>query len=140
MKIKNNIKTIIVDGSALFREALAEMLSSKGISVIGEAANEKAMLEQLALQIPDILIYDFFNSSERFDLTMEKIRKVAPEMKVIVLSFESRPELIEFCLANRVNGFCDKNISDFDYLVDGLKKIGYGETVVLTSQPLNILH
>jgi DNA-binding NarL/FixJ family response regulator len=140
MKIKNNIKTIVVDGSALFRKALAEMLSSKGINIIGEADNEKAMFEQLAAQTPDILIYDFFNSSERFDQTMGKIRKAAPKIKVVVLSFDSGTELIDFCLAHGVSGFCDKNITNFDYLADGLKKIGNGGTVILTNQPVNVLH
>lgn len=125
-----SIKTIIVDENALYRSALTELLTVNGIHVIGQAANEKALFKQMGTEVPDILMYDFFNSVEPFADTVAKLRRVAPETKLLVLSFETNPALIEFCLSNGAKGFYDKRITDSEYLISGLKKIAEGNTVV----------
>jgi two-component system, NarL family, response regulator DegU len=134
MKSKPKIKTIIVDESDLFRNALTELLTENGIDVIGSATNERDMLKQISENKPDVLIYDFYNSAERFELTMEKIKTIAPDIKLMVMCFENSPVSIDFCLASGAKGFCDKNLVDFGDIINAIKKIEQGETVILTNQ------
>lgn len=134
MKSKTKITVGIVDENPTYRKALSEVLTSEGFQVIWDVENQKGMIKNLSDRKPDVLIYDFYNSAERFASTVNKIRKVAPKVKMLVLSFEQDQEFINLCFSSSVNGFCHKVISDFKKLSRSLTRLVKGEKVVLTHQ------
>lgn len=134
MKSTDNIKISIADTNSLYRLALKDILKSKGFDVVCVAESERDMLEQLSAHKPDILIYDFFNSSERFYITVEKIKKASLKTKLMILSYEKGSELIVSCISNGADGFCDKNNLNFEKIADSVRKIVSGETIILTNQ------
>lgn len=137
MKTRANIKIGIVDENGLFKMALIQGLNSEGFLSISESANEEDMLKQLSSNLPDVLLYDFYNSSERFYITIEKIKKVAPKTKLLVLSFENSPEIHDFCFTNGVFGFYHKNSIDFQEMAYGIEKIANGEVILIPTQNHN---
>lgn len=58
-KIKNKIKVLIVDDSALVRQVLTEILSSDPeIEVIGTASDPYFAVQKIALELPDVIVLD----------------------------------------------------------------------------------
>jgi DNA-binding NarL/FixJ family response regulator len=134
MRDLNQIKIVIADRSDLYRKALAELLESGNFRVTGEAANEGDLLKLLITQKPDLVICDLFIGYGRFENTMKKIFGISPAVKLLVSSTDDYPELVEVCINTGAKGFFDKAITDSDLIIDTVKKINLGETVVLTSQ------
>lgn len=134
MKTRSDIKISIADGSDFYCNILSDILVKQGFNIIGKIQNEKDMLLQLATNKPDILIYDFLSFSERFYLTMDKIKKSAPDVKVFVLSFDDSDDLIKLCFKHGVNGFCNKSLTDLDSFSNAIEKMNKGETIILVKE------
>ena len=134
MKTRSAIKISIIDSNSLYRRELISNLSRFGFKRFFQGGDCDTLLKQLAKNKPDVLIYDFLNSSERFYVTVEKIKSVSKNTKLLVLSFENSLELINFCFDNGVNGFCNKGISNFKFLAESIEKIAGGENSVVAKQ------
>ncbi len=81
------IKVLVVDDSPFIRIALKKLLSSaEDIEVIGEASNGKEAVELVQKLKPDVVTLDV-NMPIMDGLTaLEKIRKVCPDCKVLMIS------------------------------------------------------
>jgi DNA-binding NarL/FixJ family response regulator len=124
------LKLIVVDENPLFSSTLKVLLKDFNIDVVAQADSDEAMFKLLNEQQPDMLIYDLFMGSKNLDITVKEIRKIAPLTKILVLSFETDNGLIDYCVANGTNGFCDKNLPDIDTLAHIIRKIQTGKTVI----------
>jgi DNA-binding NarL/FixJ family response regulator len=131
MKTRSSIRISIIDGNSLYRRELINNLRLFGFKKFYQGEDCEAMLDQLTKKKPDVLIYDFLNSSERFYHTVDRIKNVSKNTKVLVLSFEHSLEMINFCFDNGVNGFCNKAISNFEFLAESIEKIAKGECIVV---------
>ena len=59
MKMKENIRLLIVDDSKVMRDAIAEMFSyGSNIQVVGQAANGEEAIKAIALTQPDVITLD----------------------------------------------------------------------------------
>lgn len=128
---KNTI--MIVDDSLLYRSTLAGIFESELSVNTMQAMNAKELLYLLKDSAPDLIVYDLFSASHSFGATMRKILRSRPETKVVVLSYETDKELVDYCFENYAVGFLDKSISEVDTIVAAIKKVLSGENVVLTS-------
>lgn len=124
---------MIVDDSLLYRNTLAGIFESDLSVDTMQAMNAKEMLYLLKDNAPDLIIYDLFSASNNFGATMQKILDSRPETKVVVLSYETDKELIDYCFDNLAAGFFDKSISEVETIVAAIKDILAGEKVVLKS-------
>jgi DNA-binding NarL/FixJ family response regulator len=136
MKTRGDIKISIIDSNSLYREELVTNLTQTGYKTFYQGEDCETMLNLLVKSKPDVLIYDFFNSAERFYRTVEKIKTASKNTKVLVLSFENSLELINFCFDNGINGFCNKAINNFGFLAESIEKIACGETHVIARRVL----
>ena len=126
---KNTI--MIVDDSLLYRNTLAGIFESDLSVNTMQAMNAKEMLYLLKDNAPDLIIYDLFSASTNFGATMQKILVTRPETKVLVLSYETDQELVDYCFDNLAAGFVDKSISEVETILAAIKDILAGEKVVL---------
>jgi DNA-binding NarL/FixJ family response regulator len=123
MKKQRQKKIIIVDKSKRYSEKLANILLVEKIFVPELAENNEALFSLINSGKPDLILYDLFAGDEKFHLTMSKIHKVSPNTKVLVLSFEEHPALIEFCLTRGAAGFCTKSVQNPFIIVEQIKKL-----------------
>jgi two-component system response regulator NreC len=94
------IKTLIVDDNGPFRKLLRNFLSSEpDIEVVGEAVDGETALNQAKKYSPDLVLMDVSMKKVNGLEATRQIKKVMPEVKVIMLSVY---DLDEYRLAAKV--------------------------------------
>ncbi len=86
----NLIKVVICDDHAIFREGIKTALRTcEDIVVIGEAENGMRLLQELKHVTPDIILLDINMPVMDGFATLPQLKKLYPEIKVIVLSWNN---------------------------------------------------
>jgi DNA-binding NarL/FixJ family response regulator len=130
------VRVVVADDAMLTREGVVRVLRDAGVDVVGEADDADGLLRQVATARPDAAIVDIRMPPTNTDeglVAAQRIRAEHPEVGVLVLSqyvepsyavrlLEEHPEQVGYLLKERV--------SDVAVLVDALRRIIDGETVV----------
>lgn len=128
-KSKKN-KIIIADQSKSYRNLLGIILS--GEATVLKAETETDLLEMVKTEMPDVIIYDLLFSTTKIEVTLKKISQTSPNSKLLILSFEDDYDLVDYCISAGAKGFWNKSVRDVDLLMEVIKKISLGETVIFT--------
>ena len=130
------MRVVIADDVMLTREGIAHLLEDAGIDVVAQAEDAEALLREVRLKRPDAAIADIRMPPSHTDeglVAAQRIRTEHPEVAVLVLSqyvepsyamrlLEEHPERVGYLLKQRV--------FDVAVLVDALRRITEGETVI----------
>ena len=130
------MRVVIADDVMLTREGIARVLTAAGAEVVGEAEDVDGLMRAVAAEKPDCAIVDIRMPPTNTDegiVAAQQIRELHPEVGVLVLSqyvepgfamrlLEETPERSGYLLKDRV--------SDPAILVDALRRLAEGETVV----------
>lgn len=120
----------------LTREGIVRLLGEAGVDVVGEVGDGDSLLRKVALTRPDVAIVDIRMPPTHSDeglVAASRIRDEHPDVGVLVLSqyvepryamrlLEEHPEKVGYLLKERV--------LDVAVLVDALRRIDEGETVI----------
>jgi DNA-binding NarL/FixJ family response regulator len=126
----------VADDVMLTREGIVRLLGDAGVDVVGEAEDADGLLQHVRLRRPDAAIVDIKmppTHTEEGLVAAQQIRAEHPDVGVLVLSqyvepsyamrlLEEHPERVGYLLKERV--------FDVAILIDALRRIGDGETVV----------
>jgi DNA-binding NarL/FixJ family response regulator len=130
------MRVVVADDVMLTREGIAHLLEEAGIDVVAQAEDADSLLREVRLKQPDAAIVDIRMPPTHTDeglVAAQRIRGDHPAIGVLVLSqyvepsyamrlLEEHPERVGYLLKQRV--------FDVAVLVDALRRIGEGETVV----------
>jgi DNA-binding NarL/FixJ family response regulator len=130
------MRVIVADDVMLTREGIVRLLSDAGVDVVAEAEDADNLLRQVRLTRPDAAIVDIRMPPTHTDeglVAAQAIRAGHPDVGVLVLSqyveasyamrlLEQHPERVGYLLKERV--------FDVAILVDALRRIADGETVI----------
>jgi len=130
------MRVVVADDVMLTREGIARLLDEAGIDVVAQAEDAEGLLREVRLKHPDAAIADIRMPPSHTDeglVAAQRIRAEHPDVAVLVLSqyvepsyamrlLEEHPERVGYLLKQRV--------FDVAVLVDALRRIGDGETVV----------
>ena len=130
------MRVVVADDVMLTREGIVRLLRDAGIDVVGEAENAEDLLRHVRLTRPDAAIVDIRMPPTHTDeglVATQRIRADHPDVGVLLLSqyvepsyamrlLEEHPERVGYLLKQRV--------FDVAILVDALRRIADGETVV----------
>ena len=130
------MRVVVADDVMLTREGIVRLLEEAGIEVVAQAEDGDSLLREVRLKRPDVAIADIRMPPSHTDeglVAAQRIRAEQPEVAVLVLSqyvepsyamrlLEEHPERVGYLLKQRV--------FDVAVLVDALRRIGEGETVV----------
>jgi DNA-binding NarL/FixJ family response regulator len=130
------MRVVVADDVMLTREGIAHLLVEAGIEVVAQAEDADGLLREVRLKQPDVAIVDIRMPPTHTDeglVATHRIRADHPAIGVLVLSqyvepsyamrlLEEHPERVGYLLKQRV--------FDVAVLVDALRRIGEGETVV----------
>lgn len=127
---------MIADDSALFRKGLVRLLEDAEFTVVADVGDAAALLSRIAVDPPDVAVVDIrmppSHTTEGIEAAIE-IRQRYPEVGVLVLSqyveTEYAVELLED-IEGRVGYLLKDRVTDPEDLVDAIRRIGRGETVV----------
>jgi DNA-binding NarL/FixJ family response regulator len=130
------MRVVVAEDVMLTREGIVHLLEDAGVDVIGEAEDAASLLRYVQARRPDVAIVDIRMPPTHTDeglVAAQAIRAEHPEVGVLVLSqyvepsyamrlIEQHPERVGYLLKER--------IFDVAILVDALRRIAEGETVV----------
>jgi DNA-binding NarL/FixJ family response regulator len=130
------VRLVVADDVMLTREGIVRLLRDAGFDVVAEAENADELLRHVALARPDAAIVDIRMPPTHTDeglAAAQQIRNEHPDVGVLVLSqyvepgyamrlLEEHPERVGYLLKERV--------FDVVILVDALRRIADGETVI----------
>ncbi len=130
------MRVVVAEDVMLTREGITRLLGEAGVEVVGAAENAEALLRLVAEHEPDAAIVDIRMPPTHSDegvVAAQRIRAEHPGTGVLVLSqyveagyairlLEDHPQHVGYLLKERV--------FDVALLLDALRRIGDGETVI----------
>ena len=125
----NKIKVVIADDHKLFRKGIIALLSDFDfIGEIEEASNGVELLELLAKTklLPDVILLDIGMPVMDGVEAQQEIRKLFPEIKVIMLTMEDDEQFILHLISEGVNGYLLKNADPEEMEIAILKVVKNG--------------
>jgi DNA-binding NarL/FixJ family response regulator len=115
------IRVIIADDHALFRAGVKTALSiKKDIELIAEADNGMQLLNLLKHIEPDVILLDIHMPIMDGIATLPEIRKLYPQVKVIILSMHNDHSMISKLMEIGANSYLTKN-SDSETIYSAIK-------------------
>ncbi len=130
------MRVVIAEDEVLLREGLARLLTESGVEVVGRVGTPDELMRSAERLSPDVAIVDIKmppTHGEEGLVAAQEIRRRHPDVAVLVLShyldsryamrlLEEHPESVGYLLKDRV--------SDVAVLVDALRRVHEGETVI----------
>ena len=115
------IKVIIADDHVLFRSGVRAALSvKKDVELIAEADNGMQLLNLLKHVEPDVILLDIQMPIMDGIATLPEIRKLYPQVKVIILSMHNDQSMISKLMEIGANSYLTKN-SDSEMIYNAIK-------------------
>lgn len=124
---KKQITVLLADDHPVVRNGLRAFIGKvRHLQLIGEATNGSEALD-LALKLsPDILLMDISMPEMDGLVVAERLRKEAPEVKVIILSMHSSREYVTRIVQAGARGYVLKNAPS-DELLHAIDAVASGE-------------
>ena len=130
------MRVVVADDTLVTREGIARLLVDAGVDVVGLAGDAVELLRYVAVARPDVAIVDIRMPPSHTDeglVAAHQIRAEHPMIGVLVLSHYVEPDyamrLIEE-QPERVGYLLKERVFDIATLVDALRRIVDGETVI----------
>jgi DNA-binding NarL/FixJ family response regulator len=130
------MRVVVADDVMLTREGIVRLLEDAGVDVVAEAEDAEGLLRHVRLKRPDAAIVDIRMPPTHTDeglAATERIRTEFPEVGVLVLSQYVEPSYAMRLLeehAERVGYLLKQRVFDAAILVDALRRIAEGESVI----------
>jgi DNA-binding NarL/FixJ family response regulator len=115
------IKVIICDDHALFRSGVKIALShKKDIDIMAEAENGQQLLNTLKAFQPDVILLDITMPIMNGIDTLPEVKKLYPEVKVIMLTMHNDHSMIAKLMEIGANSYLTKD-SDSETIYEAIK-------------------
>ena len=104
-------RVLVIDDHALFRDGVVSLLKAAGMSVVGEAGDGKAAVQEALRLKPDLILLDIHMPEGGGLVALKKIRKQLPDTKVVMLTVsEDSDDLIE-AISSGAHGYLLKSLN-----------------------------
>jgi DNA-binding NarL/FixJ family response regulator len=124
------VKVFIADDHPLLRMGLSLAFNAKdNIEVVGEADNGFDAIEKIKQVIPDVALFDIDMPGLSGTAAIRVLRKIFPDMKILVLSTYNDENYIKESMHAGANGYLLKTI-DIDNLVKIIVSFNSGEEII----------
>ena len=130
------MRVVVAEDVMLTREGITRLLTDSGIDVVGEAGDTAALLRAVRATRPDAAIVDIrmppTHTAEGL-VAAQQIRAEHPSVSVLILSQYIEPHYAMRLLEDhpeRVGYLLKERIFDIAVLIDALRRLADGETVV----------
>ena len=124
------IRVLMVDDHEVVRQGIRNMLEqTNGISVVGEAGDGEAAIEQIQTIHPDVVLMDIEMPKLDGVETVRKLRQLGLDTPVILLSVYAKDEYIFDGLRAGAKGYLMKDIGQAE-LVQAIKTVHEGGSLL----------
>jgi len=105
-------KILIVDDSAFARNSLELIIESSGHEVVGRAANGAEAVSLFCSLQPELVTLDYLMTGETGDEVLEKLIRIDPGVRVIMISGMADPGIRDQALQAGAKYFLAKPFED----------------------------
>jgi DNA-binding NarL/FixJ family response regulator len=115
---------LLVDDHSLIRAGVrALVLDIPGYAVIGEANDGSQLLEMVERLSPDIVLLDISMKETGGLEALQRLKRVRPQSKVLILSMHTDPELIMQALESGAHGYLlkDTTATELEHALEALR-------------------
>lgn len=115
---------LLVDDHSLIRAGVrALVMDIPGYAVIGEANDGSQLLEMVELLNPDIVLLDISMKETGGLEALQRLKRVRPQSKVLILSMHTDPALIMQALESGAYGYLLKDTTgtELEHALDALR-------------------
>lgn len=124
------IKVMIVDDQIILSEGIKTVLSSSDeIEVIAMAKDGVDALEKMKENLPDVVLLDIRMPNMNGVVTTSEIKKLYPQVKVVILTTFDDSDYILSAIAGGASGYLLKDIST-EALISAVKNAYAGDTIL----------
>ena len=121
---------MIVDNHALLREGIHYLcLTTSDLTLVGEAANDKDILELCYELQPDLVLMDLMMPGMDGIATTKAIREQCPEVKILILTSFITQDLVLQAIAAGANSFVLKDAST-EEIINAIRLTYHGLTIM----------
>jgi len=113
------IRLLVCDDHEVIRTGLATLLAGTDIEIVGEASTGREALEQAVKTKPDVILLDIRMPDGDGLATLDKLRDLVPESRVVMLSTYDNPTYIARAVA----------LGASDYVLKGSARADIIETI-----------
>ena len=134
-------RVLVVDDVDLFRTGLSAALRGAGFEVCGEARDAEAAVSAAEVLLPDVVVLDILMPGLSGLEVVGKIRAVAPETKILMLTgSESEEDLLE-CIKAGARGYVVKDtpFSELAHSINDVVAGGAAISPLMNGKLLDIL-
>ena len=122
------IRVLLVDDHAVVRDGLRMILESAGdVEVVGEADNGHEAVRKVEELRPNVVILDVAMPLLSGAETARQILHRRREVKILVLTTYSEPEVVRDLVAAGVAGYLTKEVAS-EQLVSAIRTVAHGES------------
>ena len=128
------VRILLVEDHLMFREVLRKVCAEElRHEIVGEADDGRRAIELVAQVLPDLVLLDLHLPTLDGFAVLERLRKVSPHTRVLVLSSHCDNYTVFRIERARVQGFVDKNTNTVSALKSAIAtveagKVWYSET------------
>lgn len=123
---RSTVSVLLADDHMFIREAVASLLSGDpDISVVGEADNGRSALQQTLDKRPDVLLMDIGMPRLNGLESARQVRKMAPEVKIILLTAFGNDQYIQQVVDGNIHGYILKD-SPSNLLTNAIHEVAKG--------------
>lgn len=124
------IRVLIVDDHAVVRTGLRLLLETQpSIAVVGEAGTVTQAIEVARTARPDVITLDLVMPGSSSLASLERLRSVAPQARVVVLTMHDDPAYVRTAIAMGAAGFVNKSAADTE-LIAAIRAVAGGRVFV----------
>ena len=124
--MRSQIRVVLIEDETMFRQLILLTLGKvKGIQVVGEFGLGKPGLDYCLKEKPDMLVVDLMlPDTNGLDIARE-VRRLVPEMKILVITAHPSERLPADLMALGVNGYVDKT-EPIEYVLSAVETVRGG--------------
>ena len=120
---ETRIRVLLVDDHGLVRLGFRRLLEDDpALEVVGEASDGREAVELVRRLRPDVVVMDYAIPGYNGALATRKIREMAPETRILMLSMHSEPSYVQSSREAGASGYLLKNALDLE-LVAAVKGV-----------------
>ena len=125
-----SIRVLVVDDHTLVRDGIRAVLANApDITVVGEAADGRAALEEARASHPDVILLDIAMPGLGGLETVPLLRRDAPDARILILTQYEQPEYVRRFLNLGVSGYVLKKAAGAE-LIAAIRAVERGGLVV----------
>jgi DNA-binding NarL/FixJ family response regulator len=126
----SSYRIALADDHVLVRQGFKRILDGVGdLEVVGEANDGMELLELLNRVTPDMVILDIFMPNLRGIEAIHEIKKIHPDIKVLILTMHKDKEYLYLSLSAGAKGYLLKEDADRE-LFSAIEKVRQGKTYI----------